>query len=240
MRLIFLHGLGQDKTAWDDVIAALPHQDCLTLDLFADGKMPENFETLTEQVAGSLQEIEEDFILIGLSLGGVLALALSQYHFVHLKGLIISGAQYRLKGNFLYKLQLFVFQLLPQSVFKKRGVAKRPLLACLKSMSNLDLSERLKCIQLPTLILCGQKDKPNLLPAKEIAELIPNAKLAVIKKGGHLLNTEMPTVFATEITDFLKTLTEREVKYADSSNKGGRVSSPARLSLSSHICTRRD
>lgn len=209
MKLIFLHGLGQDKTVWDDVTAALPHQDYLALELFEDGKIPENFATLTEQVANRLQEIEEDFILIGLSLGGVLALALSQYHFMHLKGLIISGAQYRLKGNFLYKLQLLVFQFLPQSVFKKRGAAKRPLLTFLKSMSNLDLSDRVKHIQLPTLILCGQKDKPNLLPAKEMAELIPHAKLAVIKKGGHLLNTDMPTVFATEITDFLKALTEK-------------------------------
>ena len=207
MKLIFLHGLGQDKTVWDDVIAALPYQDCLALELFEDGKMPENFAILTEQVANSLQEIEEDFILIGLSLGGVLALALSQYHFMHLKGLIISGAQYHLKGNLLYKLQLLIFQLLPQSVFKKWGAAKRPFLTFLKSMSNLDLSERIKNIQLPTLILCGQRDKPNLLPAKEMAELIPHAKLAVIKKGGHLLNTEMPTIFATEITDFLKALT---------------------------------
>ena len=207
MKLIFLHGLGQDKTVWDDVTAALPHQDCLALELFEDGKMPENFAILTEQVANSLQEIEEDFILIGLSLGGVLALALSQYHFMHLKGLIISGAQYRLKGNLLYKMQLLVFQLLPQSVFKKQGAAKRPFLTFLKSMSNLDLSERIKHIQLPTLILCGQRDKPNLLPAKEMVELIPHAKLAVIKKGGHLLNTEMPTIFATEITDFLKALT---------------------------------
>ncbi len=38
MKLVFLHGLGQDKTAWDDVITALPHYDCLALDLFDEGK----------------------------------------------------------------------------------------------------------------------------------------------------------------------------------------------------------
>lgn len=69
MKLVFLHGLGQDKTTWDDVIAALPHYDCLALDLFDEGKMPENFTTLVEQVATELKEIEEDFVLIGLSLG---------------------------------------------------------------------------------------------------------------------------------------------------------------------------
>ena len=73
MKLVFLHGLGQDKTAWNDVIAALPHYDCLALDLFDEGKMPENFTTLVEQVATELKGIEEDFVLIGLSLGAMLA-----------------------------------------------------------------------------------------------------------------------------------------------------------------------
>lgn len=104
MKLVFLHGLGQDKTAWDDVIAALPHYDCLALDLFDEGKMPENFALLVEQVATELKEIEEDFVLIGLSLGAMLALALSDHTLPHIKGFIVSGAQHDLKRSFLYKL----------------------------------------------------------------------------------------------------------------------------------------
>ncbi|EMB61972.1 TPA: alpha/beta hydrolase [Streptococcus mutans] len=204
MKLVFLHGLGQDKTAWDDVIAALPHYDCLALDLFDEGKMPENFTTLVEQVATELKGIEEDFVLIGLSLGAMLALALSDHTLPHIKGFIVSGAQHDLKRSFLYKLQLLGLQLLPKSFFKKQGVEKDSFLAFSKSLSTLDLREIIQQIDIPALILCGQKDKPNLLPARKIAELIPNDRLSVIKKGGHLLNTKMPIVFAKEITDFLK------------------------------------
>lgn len=199
MKLIILHGLGQTVASYDDLKNSLTDVEVDVLEL----PKAKNFEHLCSQLRNRLQQESESFVLFGLSLGGVLALALAN-HLPQCRGLIVSGAQYRLEGNWLFGLQIAIMSLLPKSFYHKRELDKEQLLSLQKSMCHLDLTTEVSRIILPTLLICGAKDKPNLKPAYELNKLIPQAELVIIEGGGHELNVHKPTELAQAIKQFLK------------------------------------
>ena len=79
MKLIFLHGLGQDVLSWQGVQFALSPLHSKTFDIFSHPK--ESYQEVKERLMERLQQESEPFILVGLSLGGVLALDLSRQDF---------------------------------------------------------------------------------------------------------------------------------------------------------------
>ena len=87
MKLIFLHGLGQDVLSWQGVQFALSPLHSKTFDIFSHPK--ESYQEVKERLMERLQQESEPFILVGLSLGGVLALDLSRQDFPQLKGLVL-------------------------------------------------------------------------------------------------------------------------------------------------------
>ena len=67
-----------------------------------------------------------------------------------------------------------------------------------------DLRERARAVQVPALILCGDEDRitpPGL--SEELAALIPEARLEIIGRSGHLANAEQPVAFNAAIDRFL-------------------------------------
>ncbi|HFI0404050.1 TPA: alpha/beta fold hydrolase [Streptococcus suis] len=199
MKLIILHGLGQTVASYDDLKKSLTDFEVDVLEL----QKEKNFEQLRILILERLQQESEPFVLFGLSLGGVLALDLAN-HLLQCRGLIVSGAQYRLEGNWLFGLQIVIMSLLPKSFYRKRGLDKAQLLALQKSMRRLDLRKEVRQLSRPTLLICGSTDKPNLKPAHELNKLIPQAELVIIEGGGHELNVHKPAELAQAIMQFLK------------------------------------
>ena len=78
MKIIFLHGLGQDKHSWDKVRELLPQYDTEALDLFYTNNNIMTVSQLEQHLCQELQAINEPFVLVGLSLGGTLALKVGQ------------------------------------------------------------------------------------------------------------------------------------------------------------------
>lgn len=204
MKLIFLHGLGQDASSWTAVQKELTDWDCQAFQLFPEQTI--SYADCKENILHQLRQQQEDFVLVGLSLGGVLALDLSDQDLPHLKGLILSGAQYKLTTNLLYQLQTVIFRLIPKKVFEKQDASKSQLLQILTDLKNLDLTQQAVNCQLPTLVICGSKDKPNLKASQELHTLIKTSELNIIPDGGHTLNTEKPALFAQVLTKFLETI----------------------------------
>lgn len=199
MKLIILHGLGQTVASYDDLKNSLTDVEVDVLEL----PKAKNFERLCSQLRNRLQQESESFVLFGLSLGGVLALALAN-HLPQCRGLIVSGVQYRLEGNWLFGLQIAIMSLLPKPFYRKQGLDKEQLLSLQKSMCHLDLTTEVSRIILPTLLICGAKDKPNLKPVHELNKLIPQAELVIIEDGGHELNVHRPAELAQAIKQFIK------------------------------------
>ena len=204
MKLVFLHGLGQDAHSWQSVQDALSP---LPSDSFAIFSYPsESYQEAKERLTECLQQESEPFILLGLSLGGVLALELSSQDLPHLKGLVLSGTQYKLKTNLLYRLQILLFRLLPKQVFEKQGANKQHMLQILTELKSLNLTNTAKTCQLPSLVICGSKDWTNQASSKKLANLLPKGHYQEIADGGHLLNTQKPNELAQVIKEFLKNI----------------------------------
>lgn len=206
MKLIFLHGLGQNAQAWDRVIQALPDYDCLAVDLFENGRLPENQTILEDKVRRVLATELEDCVLVGLSLGATLAFCTLNQPPVNLKGIIACAGQYRLKGNLAYYLQKIIFRLMPKTVFRKQGFEKVNLFTFYASMSNFDIKEVLLSSNLPALTVCGLKDKINLKTSQEAANLIPKGRFVSIPNAGHLLTDDAPEILAKVVKDFVSKL----------------------------------
>ena len=201
MKVIFLHGLGQDERSWKEVQEALADVQTESLALFPRGN--ESYQEIRQATLQHLQTQEQPFILVGLSLGGLLALDLADQALTHLKGLILSGTQYNLADNFLYRLQILVFKLIPKRVFTKQGGDKEQMLQILTELRKVNLTDKVKKIKRPSLLVCGSKDKPNLKAAYKLNKLLKNSQLCIIEKGGHTLNSQAPEAFAQIIEKFL-------------------------------------
>lgn len=77
--------------------------------------------------------------------------------------------------------------------------------ACLKAMVKYDVTEMLRSIGIPVLIIEGEKD--TLLPKADsvrMKEQIKNAQLSLIPEGRHFVNLTSPKLVAQHIEDFLK------------------------------------
>lgn len=70
-----------------------------------------------------------------------------------------------------------------------------------------DSTPMLGAVDLPALVIVGEEDKVTPPEAAEdMQRRMPNARLAVIPKAGHLSNLEDPDAFNAELRSFLETL----------------------------------
>ena len=201
MKLTFLHGLGQDAHSWQGVQDALSPLQSESFAIFSHPS--ESYQEAKERLTEYLQQESEPFILVGLSLGGVLALDLSSRDLQQLKGLVLSGTQYKLNTNLLYRLQILLFRLLPKHVFEKQEANKQQMLQILTELKGLNLTDTVKACPLPSLVICGSKDWANQSSSKKLAKLLPKGRYQEIADGGHLLNTQKPHELAQAIKEFV-------------------------------------
>lgn len=202
MKLLLLHGLGQTSQAWDSVIEKLHHIDCQALELFDNGRLPKEYHVLEDKVRKELLNSSEGVLVVGLSLGGSLALSLLNHPPKNLKGVMVCAGQYRMTGNFFYHIQKWLFKLMPQSAFVEHGLDKYNLYQFYQSMKDFDLTQTLKAASLPCRVVCGSRDKVNRGTSKKIAQLIPQATYKEIPKAGHLLTKDAPGDLAKMIKTF--------------------------------------
>ena len=81
------------------------------------------------------------------------------------------------------------------SALTMRGVqARRP--------SLWDLTDRMRSLEVPTLIITGDEDDPCLEPGLLMKRTIPSAALVVFPNTGHAVNLEEPDLFNRTCADF--------------------------------------
>ncbi len=85
------------------------------------------------------------------------------------------------------------------------------------------LEERLKKLEVPTLIVTGDEDEPCLEPAIFLKRRIPSSGLVVMPKAGHTVNLEDPDAFNRAVLDFLTAVDAGRwtLRRADSLSKSG-------------------
>ena len=175
MKYIFIHGLGQDSSAWNETVSLIKIKKSISTDiecpnLFALLNGEEiTYTNLYRAFSDYCGNFPEPLNLCGLSLGGILALNYTVDNPDKVQSLALIGTQYKMP-KILLKFQTALFKILPKSFFRKNGVEKenflKTFLALMNTMYDLDFSGNLKEISCDTLILCGDKDTANKKAAK--------------------------------------------------------------------------
>ena len=177
MSYILLHGLGQTSSSWNETIQTLNEDRnifCPDLSDWIMGKQP-CYDTLYKAFEKYCEQFDDTLCLVGLSLGGILAMQYSMEHSEKVKSLVLIGTQYKMPRRLL-KLQNILFHLMPDSEFSKIGFQKSDFISLCKSMMDLDFSHQLKDIRCKVLVVCGEKDRANRSASMQLAELIPDRK----------------------------------------------------------------
>ncbi|WP_162888004.1 alpha/beta fold hydrolase [Sphingomonas mesophila] len=231
--IVFLHGVGSDKSVWAPQLAAFPERRALAFDYPGYGESdPAPGATRDDFAVAILDALEALGIprahVCGLSLGGVVAIALHTLAPERCASLILADSFARHPdGQAIYDRSIEAASTIGM---RRLAEARAPALLgnaatgavrdeVIAKMSRIDPDayalgaravwladqvERARAIAAPTLVLVGDEDgiTPPAL-SRELAELIPGARLDIIASAGHLANLECPAAFNRALAQFL-------------------------------------
>lgn len=198
MTRVFIHGLGQRASSWEDTLAAFGGADCVCPELTQSGAG--NYS----QLYGYFSELMSRYdkvSLCGLSLGAVLALNYAADFPDRVNSLVLIGGQYKMPKALL-TIQNMAFRFMPESRFSGTGFGKKEFIGLCGSMKKLDFSESLGRITCPALVMVGENDKANRKAAEELSEKLPKAALEIVPDAGHTVNTDAPQALAELLHKF--------------------------------------
>ena len=238
--VLLIHGLGATGESWNLQIPALIQAGYRVIvpDVYGFGKSANQYITssIIELVDDLVQLIQSLIInkihVIGISMGGIMALQLviDHPHLVDKLIIINTFARLRHKGirSWLYYIWRFSLinilglrtqaKVVAKKLFPEQNqLPFREILinqiiqanpkayrTTMVNLARFNVSNRLGDIQRPTLIIVGDKDTtvPPTLQF-ELAHDIPNSKCVIIKGAGHAVTAEKPDEINQHIIDFL-------------------------------------
>ena len=57
---------------------------------------------------------------------------------------------------------------------------------------------------MPTLVLCGERDRVNVKLSRRLAETLPDARFEIVPDAGHVANLDNPEAFNRLLREFLE------------------------------------
>lgn len=237
--LVFLHGVGSDKSAWAPQLAhfgasrrtiALDHPGYSESDPAAPAAATPHNRFAAAILAALDALAVERCHLCGLSLGGVVAIAiadaapvrlasltLADSFAVHPDGAAILARSIAASADMAAMATTRVSALLadpisplvPDLVAVMARIDPAAFRLGASAVWVADQRDRAATIACPTLILCGQNDRvtPPAL-SEELAGLIMGACLELVPDAAHLPNLEQPAAFNAALGRFLDELDE--------------------------------
>lgn len=230
-RLILLHGWG-GPAVWDnyirDFVAMGLQVFVLALPGFGESDTPEqaiDSYFYADLVNSFLVELEiEKPIILGHSMGGKVAAIFQSKYKLASKIILVDSAGYKrfyigvLLKVVLAKTGKFLFGLLGK--FGRDALRRRSFLSILGSIDYLqsgdmkdsfrkiigeDIRELLSSINIPTLIVWGDRDQQTpLIDAVEMNRAIKGSQLKIIKDGSHFPFVSHPDVFFKLVRNFIE------------------------------------
>lgn len=204
MEHIFIHGLGQDASAWDKTLSHMKGLSALCPDLpeLLQGREAD-YETLYRGFSEYCGGLPEPLHLCGLSLGAVLGLNYAIDKPGRVGSLVLIGGQYKMPRLMLL-IQNAVLGSMKDSMFAQTGFGKEDFIRLSGSMSRLDFSRDLDKVSCGALVLCGERDKANRKAAEKMAARLPHAELQTVKGSGHEVNVDAPKELAAILRAYYK------------------------------------
>jgi pimeloyl-ACP methyl ester carboxylesterase len=226
MQLVFIHGSGSTKEAFQYQIEHFDNAEAIDLPGHPDGEICTTVDAYADWLHNDLDRYQgKDIVLAGHSLGGGIALAYALKYSQSVKGVILigSGLRLRVHPDFLNILEgaqekpeqfkqmmgSFSQSLDPQlgEVMQQRLMENGPvvMLNDMRACDQFDVMGREKEFKVPILAICGTDDV--MTPPKYsqfMAETIPNARAVIIEDGTHFVFAEKPDEVNRAIEGFLE------------------------------------
>ncbi len=227
--IVFLHGAGGSSTLFGNQFQAFRElANCYFLDLPGHGGSlrpieEPSIEMYAEEVNHFINYLPAPAVLVGHSMGGTVALRVALSNPDLIQYLILAGTGCRLAVSekiltgleteyeaTVEKILRYCFsrsvdpELFARARDEVRKVDPGIVRADFRACNVFDCCNRLKEINIPALIICGDNDVMTP-PAhsQQLQTSISGARLHVIPGGSHMLMLERPAEFNTIIRDRL-------------------------------------
>tara|TARA_R110001592_G_scaffold75526_1_gene228664 strand:+ start:3755 stop:4444 length:690 start_codon:yes stop_codon:yes gene_type:complete len=225
MTLIFLPGSGCSSIVWEQQLSFFGNSLALNLPGHPDGRALNTVSDMAQWLVSYIEERKlTDLILVGHFLGSAVAMQTALLGKVDIKALVLIGAGARLKvmPQLLVALSELVENKgdIPDYLLSANHKIPEPLRAKINSSmkvngagvmlkdfsacNKFDVMEHLAEMNIPVQIIVGDKDQ--MTPLKYASFLkynLPNAELAVIKDGTHMVFAEQADIVNLQIQYFL-------------------------------------
>lgn len=225
--VVLLHALGTDHTVWDEVRFRLPDKRLILPDMRGHGAsgVPDGPYTM----GGLIKDVESicetldvrDAVVIGLSIGGMIAQGLAVKRLDLVRGLVLCCTAAKLGQpdtwhNRAATARTHGMNALADETLTRWGsdsaAAKTRLLstapegyaACCEAIAGTDFYTPTSGLRLPTLGFAGDRDKstpPDLV--RETIDLIPGSEFQLIRGAGHLAPETHAADMAKHLHGFL-------------------------------------
>lgn len=236
--LLFVHGLGSSSRDWFEQVSHFADRyRVLRIDLRGHGRSgrplgPYHIAQFARDVAVGLRRLDAaPAHVVGLSMGGMVALELAASAPALIRSLVITNsvADTRLQtwaDLWFYVSRRVMVQvlgmrrvghLLAERLFPKRNQEthrrefvkrwsqndKQAYLWSVDAIMGWSVTDRLPTISAPTLLVSSDQDYTPVSTKNRMAARMPNAELAVISDARHALPVEKPDAFNALVEEFL-------------------------------------
>ncbi len=233
MRIVFVHGIGMTRTQWLPqmrdladtyrVIAMdLPGHGSLASTKFSLASATEQLGTVIDEAGGGRA------LVVGVSLGGFVAMEFAATHPEHVAGLVLTGCSANPRGVLAVippTLALFTravgrrwLTFVNQVNFRARygdELAERQIEAgfffkatqdALWQLRGKDFRRKLASYPGPALILNGERDVLYRLQELNFLVSAQDARLQLVRGAGHVANLEEPDAYNRAVRRFARSV----------------------------------
>jgi Predicted hydrolases or acyltransferases (alpha/beta hydrolase superfamily) len=232
--LLFVHGAGGTGENWHNQLSGIKGYNLIAPDLpghgLSNGSAADTIIAYREFIWEVAKALDlESFTIVGHSMGGAIAMELALAYPNALQGQIIVGSGARLKVNpkMLEKLSMNIHpleivkysyslstskEILEKANEEMKTVPTEVYLADFRACNNFNLMERVKEINVPTLIICGQDDQMTPVKYSEhLSQELSASTVVLISNAGHMSMIEQPQQVNKAIQDFMSELTRDSI-----------------------------
>ena len=230
--IVFLHGVGSDKSVWAPQLDHFGRsRRAVAFDYpgYGDSDLIEGAgrDVYAASIFAAMESLGiDDAHVCGLSLGGVVAIAMHALAPERCRSLILADtfamhpdgrgifersvagsanlramAETRVDVLLAHPADPAVRSEVVETMARIDPAAYR---IGAEAVWLADQRDRARQIRVPTLVICGAEDKvtqPGL--SRELASMIPDARLETIPGAGHISNLERPAAFNAALDEFI-------------------------------------
>jgi pimeloyl-ACP methyl ester carboxylesterase len=241
--VVFLHAFPLNRLMWQsqtDELRGIAHLVLPDMRGFGSSDVESGaiaIEQMADDVYALVEKLElAPVVLVGLSMGGYVALAYIRKYPESVRGLVLADTRADADSDEARQNRQAmidevaasgparVAELMLPKLLSKDGQEQAELVAEIRRMiettspggivgalrgmaDRADSTDLLASIAVPTLVVVGAEDAVTPPEiARELADRIPGAELEIIDDAGHLSNVEEPTTFNAAVSRFLQSL----------------------------------